>query len=706
MSATETARARPQPTAAPLRLVVVDDNPDDRALVCLALRKDYPHLEIDEVIDRGGLERVLEKGDFDLVITDFQLRWSDGLQVLRAVKARDPERPVIMFTGTGSEEIAVEAMKTGLDDYVLKSPRHHVRLAASVRTSLERARERRALRENEEALRSLKKAVDSLTIGVTIVDTRGRIVYTNPAEARMHGYSVEELIGREARMLVPPDLWRPMTLEEIRGLRPWKRERSNRRKDGTAFAVQLVSDVVRTPSGDPVGLVTTCEDITERKWVEDQLRRNAFRDPLTGLANRALFMDHLERAVERARRRPDFVYAVLFLDLDRFKLVNDSLGHSVGDRLLVQAARRLEGCVRPGDTVARLGGDEFAILAEEIRNVGDAVQIAHRIHRALNPPHHLDGHDVFATASIGIALGIRSYDQPEAVLRDADVAMYRAKARGKARHEVFDDEMAGDSRDVLRLETDLRRAVDRQEFRMHFQPIVSMASGKTVGAEALVRWQHPERGLLLPEEFIPLAEETGLISPLGEWVLGEACAHGQAWHGAGLAGLRISVNVSPRQFREGNLPALLHRVLQATRIDPALLTIELTESALLENLEESVRSVHELKALGLKISLDDFGTGYSSLSYLRRFPVDSLKIDQSFVQNVTTDPRDAAIATSVIALAHSLKLTVIAEGVETRDQLAFLREARCDEMQGFVFSKAVLPEAFEQIVRGNGSSPG
>jgi diguanylate cyclase (GGDEF)-like protein len=400
------------------------------------------------------------------------------------------------------------------------------------------------------------------------------------------------------------------------------------------------------------------------------------------------------------------VYAVLFLDLDRFKLVNDSLGHTVGDRLLVQVARQLEGCLRPGDTVARLGGDEFAILTEEIRDVGDAVQIAHRIHRALNQPHRLDGHEVFATASIGITLGTGNYDQPEAVLRDADAAMYRAKARGKARHEVFGDQMVGGARGVLQLDTDLHRALEREEFQMHYQPIVSLASGETVGAEALVRWRHPERGLLLPEEFIPVAEETGLISPLGEWVLQEACARGRAWHGAGFVGLRIAVNVSPRQFRQGNLPALLRRVLQATHLDPVLLTIELTESALLESLEESVRSVQELKALGLKISLDDFGTGYSSLSYLRRFPVDTLKIDQSFVQNVTTNPRDAAITTSVIALAHSLKLTVIAEGVETSDQLAFLREAKCEEMQGFIFSRAVPPHAFEQIVRRNSASRG
>src|SRR5260370_6058254 len=284
----------------------------------------------------------------------------------------------------------------------------------------------------------------------------------------MHGYTSEELIGKEARILVPRKLSRPMTLEQIRSMRPWKRERDDLRKDGTTFPAQLMSDVVRTPSGEPIGVVTTCEDITERKWVEDQLRRNAFWDALTGLANRALFMDRLGRAMERSKRRPDCVYAVLFLDLDRFKLVNDSLGHIVGDRLLEQAARRLEGCVRPGDTGARLGGDEFAVLAEEIPGVGDAVQIADRIHRALNQPHRLDGHEVFATASIGITLGTRTYDHPEAVFRDDDAAMYRANARGKARHQVFGDEMVGDARGVLQLDTDLRRALEREEFQMHY----------------------------------------------------------------------------------------------------------------------------------------------------------------------------------------------------------------------------------------------
>jgi diguanylate cyclase (GGDEF)-like protein/PAS domain S-box-containing protein len=702
----EAARTLTFPGAPPLRVLMVDDNPDDRALVRRALRKDYPGIDILEVFDRRGLDLAIEDAGFDIVITDFQLNWSNGLFVLREIKRRDPERPVIMFTGTGSEEVAVEAMKNGLDDYVLKSPRHLVRLSASVRSALERRRERQVLREAEETLRSLKKAVDSLPIGVTIADPQGLIVYTNPAEARLHGYSVAELLGRPARMLVPREYARPLTSDAISEITPWKRERINLRKDGSTFPAQLTSDVVRAPTGEPIGLVTTCEDITERKWIEAQLRRNAFYDGLTSLPNRALFMDRLEHALGRTRRRPDHVFAVLFLDLDRFKLVNDSFGHGVGDRLLMETARRVQKVVRPSDTVSRLGGDEFAILTEEIRDVADAVHIAERTQAELGAPYHVDGHEIFISASIGIALATQAYGQPGEILRDADTAMYRAKAGGKARHEVFGDDMLSQVRGLLRLQGELRRALDRGELCLHYQPLVSLTTGEVVGAEALVRWQHPQRGLLLPAAFIGVAEESGLISPLGEWAFREACAQGRAWQDAGLAGLRVSVNVSPNQFRQAKLAEQIRRALAATGFEPMALDVELTESALMESVEESVKSARELKALGVRIALDDFGTGYSSLSYLRRFPVDVLKIDQTFVGSVTTDARDAAIASSVIALAHSLTLRVIAEGVETEEQRAFLRDVGCDEMQGHVVSPALPADAFAQMVRRTRGSEG
>jgi len=687
------------PSGSCLQVVIVDDNPDDRVLVSRVLRREHPDIQIEEVIDQKGLDRVLDGGDFDLVITDFQLKWSDGLAVLRATKARYPDRPVIMFTGTGSEEIAVEAMKSDLDDYVLKSPQHFVRLVTTAHSVLSRARERAASRKAEETLHSLKKAVDTLAIGVTIADTQGRIVYTNPAEALLHGYALEELIGKQARILVPSEYWSPMNADQIGEMKAWKRERVSLRKDGSTFPGQLVSDVVRSSTGRPIAVVTTCEDITERKRVEEQLHHNAFYDVLTGLPNRALFMDRLRRAVKSAHRHPQLSFAVLFLDLDRFKLVNDSFGHSVGDQLLVQVARRLEASLRPSDTVCRFGGDEFALLAEEIKDRGEAEHIAQRTQKELSQPYHLGAHEVFTSASVGIALGKPAYADALEVLRDADTAMYRAKAKGRARHEVFNDEMFAEAKELVRLDAELRRGLERGEFVVHYQPIVSLATGLTVAAEALVRWRHPTRGLLLPDQFIPLAEETGLITPLGEWVLREACRQAWAWREAGLGHLRVSVNISPRQFRQEDLATLVQGALEATAFDPASLDLELSESALTEHLSESVRKLEEVKALGVRISLDDFGTGYSSLNHLRRFPVDTLKIAQSFVQDITSRPRDAAIVSSVIALARSLKVGIVAEGVETDGQLAFLRKAGCEQIQGFVFSRALPSGEFEKIAR-------
>jgi diguanylate cyclase (GGDEF)-like protein/PAS domain S-box-containing protein len=692
-------RPADNPDGSPLRVVIVDDNPDDRALVGRVLGREYPDVSIEEVIDQEGLDRTLAHGAFDLTITDFQLRWSDGLAVLRAVKACHPDRPVVMFTGTGSEEIAVEAMKNGLDDYVLKSPQHLGRLMASVHSVLSLARERSANREAEEMLYSLKKAVDTLPIGVTIADTQGKIVYTNPAEAVLHGYGLGELIGREARIFVPGEFWSSMSPYQITAINPWKRERVNVRKDGTRFPAQLLSVVVRTPTGKPIAVVTTCEDVTERRRTEDRLRRDALYDALTGLPNRALLMDRLGRALRRANRQPQARFAVLFLDLDRFKLVNDSFGHEVGDQLLVQVARRLEGSLRPSDTVCRFGGDEFVLLAEDIEDLGDVVQIAERAQKELSQSYRLGAQEVFISASIGIALGRSTYGDASEVLRDADTAMYRAKAQGKARYAVFQDEMYAGARELLSLDTELRRGLERGELVIHYQPIVSLLTGRAVTVEALVRWQHPKRGLLLPDQFIPFAEETGLILPLGEWVLRAACAQARAWQDAGLPGLRVAVNISSRQLRQENFTTIVRAALQATGLDPRSLDLELTESVLIDDPTESARRVAEVKALGVKIALDDFGTGYSSLNYLRRLPVDTLKIDRSFVQDIATGQRDAAIAAAVIAMARTLELGMVAEGVEAREQLTFLREVGCEQVQGNLLSVPLPAEDVERIVR-------
>jgi diguanylate cyclase (GGDEF)-like protein/PAS domain S-box-containing protein len=472
-----------------------------------------------------------------------------------------------------------------------------------------------------------------------------------------------------------------------------------RHKDGSFRWMLSRALAVRDEAGKATRIAGSQTDITERKLAEERLLHDAFHDALTGLRNRTLFIDRLSRSLRRARHSEETTFAVLFLDLDRFKVVNDSLGHMVGDQLLMAIARRLEACLRPTDTVARLGGDEFAILLDDIRDVTDATRIADRIHRELTQPFQLNGQEVFTTASIGIAVSAAHYERADDLLRDADMAMYRAKSLGKARHEMYDTEMHSRAVAVLQLESDLRRAVEAQEFLVYYQPICSLETGKLTGAEALLRWQHPQRGILSASDFVPLAEETGLIVPIGEWLLRAACAQIRHWQNDGYPELRVLVNLSARQFQYPNIPGLIDRVLQETGMPAAALQLEITESVAMKNVGLSIATLKALHAMGVRISIDDFGTGYSSLSYLKRLPLDALKIDQSFVQHVTTHPDDAAITASITGLAHSLDLKVIAEGVETEEQLAFLRWQRCDEIQGHLITHPLPAEPFTQFLR-------
>ena len=427
---------------------------------------------------------------------------------------------------------------------------------------------------------------------------------------------------------------------------------------------------------------------------EEQLLHDAFHDKLTGLPNRVSFIDRLEHAILYAKRRENYLFAVLFLDLDRFKVVNYSLGHAIGDQLLQAIANRLQACVRPGDTVARLGGDEFTILLENIQNVEDATQVADHIQKELTLPFNLSGNQVFTAASIGIALSTPDYDRSEELLCDADTTMYRAKVLGKGRYEVFDKTMHTQAMALLQLENDLRRAIERQEFRLHYQPIVSLKSNRVTGFEALARWQHPERGLVSPAEFIPVAEETGLIVPIGAWVLREACRQMRAWqvqfpvHSP----LTISVNISGKQFSQPDLIKQIKQILHETGLDARSLKLEITESVLMENAESAVAMIVQLQNLGIRLSMDDFGTGYSSLSYLHRFPIDTLKIDRSFVNDVDVDAEKIEIISTVVALAWNLGMDVVAEGVETKKQMYQLKALKCEFGQGYFFSRPLDSE--------------
>jgi diguanylate cyclase (GGDEF)-like protein/PAS domain S-box-containing protein len=452
--------------------------------------------------------------------------------------------------------------------------------------------------------------------------------------------------------------------------------------------------------GQVQGLEGFITDIHDLKQAEEELRRGAFYDKLTGLPNRALFMDRLDLALKRTQRHHDHLFAVLFLDLDRFKVINDSLGHLAGDRLLVAVAQCLQGCLRPSDTIARLGGDEFTVLLEDVRGIDDVTQVSNRILKALSYPFSLDGQEVFTSSSIGIALSHIGYQHPEELLRDADIALYRAKALGKVRYEIFTTEMRDQALAQMQMETSLRRAIENQEFLLHYQPIIALDSGKPIGFEALLRWQHPERGLVSPTEFIPIAEETGLMLPIGWWVLREGCRQLNAWRYQfpDHANLSMSINLSTKQFAQTDLVEQLQQVLASTGLDPSRLWLEITEGVIMDNAEFSAQRLNQLKELGVKFCVDDFGTGYSSLSYLHRFPVDRLKIDRSFIASMHAQ-RNLEIVRSIITLAHNLNMDVVAEGIETGAQLAHIRAFVCEYGQGFFFSKPLSAQAAEELLR-------
>jgi diguanylate cyclase (GGDEF)-like protein len=433
---------------------------------------------------------------------------------------------------------------------------------------------------------------------------------------------------------------------------------------------------------------------------KDHFRHAAFHDTLTNLPNRALLAENLKFVIERAKNHEDYQFAVLFLDLDRFKNVNDSLGHSIGDQLLIAMARRLESCIREADMVARLGGDEFAVLLDGIPNATEATNMARRIQEKLSSPFNLSGHEVFTSSSIGIALSSTGYDHPENMLRDADTAMYRAKAQGKACYEVFDKGMHTHAVYLLKMENDLRRALDREEFRVYYQPIVSLDNGQLSGFEALIRWQHPERGFVNPSDFIPLAEETGLIVPIGLWILKKACQQLCQWQWQSPAhrNLFMSVNLSSKQVAQPDLVNQIRDILDETNVEAKYLKLEITESAVMDNAEMAARLLKRLKALGVQLSIDDFGTGYSSLGYLHRFPVNTLKIDRSFVGRIGEAAENIEIVRAIVSLAENMGMDVVAEGVETLSQLTQLRKLNCQYGQGYLFSRPVDAEAVAPLI--------
>ena len=557
-----------------------------------------------------------------------------------------------------------------------------------------------ALQQSEEHFRN---AFDHAA-GMALISPEGQWRRVNGSLCQILGYSEQELLATNFQeMTMADDLGNDLVhlYQLLEGkIRIDQREKRYIHKLGHPIWVLQSASVARNAQGESLHLILQIQDITERKRAEEQVHHAAFHDALTGLPNRTLLSDRLSLSLARAKRNKEYQFAVLFLDLDRFKLVNDSLGHTLGDQLLVELGRRLESCMRKGDTVARLGGDEFGMLLDGIKDPCDALHVADRIQEELMIPFDLNGHEFLTTTSIGIAFSQTGYEGPEDILRDADIAMYRAKTNGKARYEVFDVAMHAHAVEVLMLERELRRAIERNEIRVHYQPIFSLADQSLIGFEALARWDSPELGPISPVQFIPLAEETGLVISLGMAVLNQASRQMHEWHNEFPwdPKLSVSVNLSGKQLQQPNLVDQIRNSLLQTKLDPECLHLEITESVIMGNAQEVTEMLAQLKALGVKLAIDDFGTGYSSLSYLHRFPFDILKIDRSFVSRMGTDKECTGIIETILILADKLGKQAIAEGVETPDQLTQLAAAGCDYGQGFLFSRPLAPEAVQRLL--------
>lgn len=685
-------------------ILLVEDSQADAELFSTLLQQSAPKRFRIEHVERldDGIQCIADKA-VDLVLLDFSLPDSSGLETYRRFRAAAPGLPVIVLTSLEDDVVATSAVGEGAQDYLVKRDVDGPLLNRAIRYALERHGAEEALRQSEERY---ALAVSGANDGIWDWNLRTGMLYRSSRWWSMLGY--EEV----ATKTKPDDWFDRVHSEDVEKLKAaldhhfrgpgdhFEFEHRMITSDGQERWVLTRGSAVRDAEGRVVRMAGSQTDFTARKLAEQRLLHDAFHDGLTGLPNRALFLDRLGVAIAAGRRNDTHTFAVLYLDLDRFKNINDSLGHTAGDDLLIETAKRLERFIRRGDTVARLGGDEFAVLINNIDELSDAIHMAKRAQDALAEPFQMESQQIYVTASIGVTLPESSAPTPQRILRDAEIAMYRAKAAGRAQYQVFDDDMHQSAVRLLTLETELRRAVENNEFVLYYQPIVSLGIGRIVGFEALVRWSHPERGIVLPGSFIAVAEETGLIVPLGWWVLRKACLQGRQWQYRFPSDppLFMSVNVSGKMLTQARASEHVVAILKETGLPPSNLRLEVTENVLMEHNEDALAILTELRALGIKLSIDDFGTGYSSLSYLERFRYDSLKIDRSFVARIGQTSESHTIVETILALATSLGIGVIAEGIETADQVNQLRQMHCPHGQGFWFAKPVAAQAATELL--------
>jgi diguanylate cyclase (GGDEF)-like protein/PAS domain S-box-containing protein len=681
------------------RLLLVEDNPGDARLLREMLREPGSHqVELTHVETLAEAEACILQAVFDVIMLDLGLPDAQGLGAVRRAHIAAPRVPLVVLTGMDDETLATKALKEGAEDYLIKGQIEPRGLVRAIRYSIERRAAEEALFVEKERA---QVTLDSIGDAVISTDIAGNITFMNLVAEHMTGWTSVEAMGRrmaeivrildsESREPIPDPMELALGQDRTVHLPP---NSMLVRRDGFETPIDDAVSPIHDREHRATGAVIVFRDVSAARVMALQMTHYAQHDFLTGLPNRMLLNDRISQAIAMAPRH-DKQVAVLFLDLDGFKHINDSLGHPVGDMLLQSVAERLVQCVRSSDTVSRQGGDEFVVLLSEAEQWEDAAIVATRMLESVAEPHAIDQHELHVTTSIGVSVYPDDGQDSETLIRNADTAMYQAKENGRQSFQFFKPAMNVRAVERQSIEESLRRALERDEFTLHYQPKIDLRSGAISGAEALIRWTHPTRGMVSPAQFIPVAEDCGLIVPIGSWVMRVACRQARAWADAGLRVGTMAVNVSAMELRNDDFLDGLLQILDETGLDASSLELELTESVLMKHAESAASILQLLRERGVTVAVDDFGTGYSSLSYLRKFPIDALKIDQSFVRQITTAHDDSSIVTAVISMAKSLNLRVVAEGVETMEQLAFLQAHECDEAQGFYFSRALPPDRF------------